>query len=195
MGWTSYHATHYKNGRIDRKAEMDDRWTQTEHDGYPELTVLKSHLSGSVYYAAVQVKREGVVDKVFGTVALTHTNRKDHYNFSYKDVDETSGPFYYDCPKGILDLLTPTDSEWANEWRNKCREHLQKKKDKKTKGTLPIGTMIKFKGYDGKEVILEKMAPAYQFSRPWWYNAETNTYCPSRRIPEDFEIIESEDKK
>lgn len=23
MGWTSYHATHYKRGRVDRKAECD----------------------------------------------------------------------------------------------------------------------------------------------------------------------------
>ena len=24
MGWTSYRATHYKNGKVDRKAEMDE---------------------------------------------------------------------------------------------------------------------------------------------------------------------------
>ena len=34
MGWTSYHADLYKNGKVDRKKEMDNTYTQTEHDGY-----------------------------------------------------------------------------------------------------------------------------------------------------------------
>lgn len=32
-----------------------------------------------------------------------------------------------DCPRRILDKLTATDSEWANEWRRKCRERLTNK--------------------------------------------------------------------
>ena len=193
MGWTSYHATHYKGIYVDRKAEMDECWTQTEHDGYPELTVLKSSMVGNIYYAAVQVKREGVVEQVFATVAITRTYRKDYYNFSYKDIDETMGPFFYDCPKRILDLLTPTDDECANRWRKKCREKLQAKREKKTKGTLPIGSVIRFTRWDGKIIELEKMAPNYQFRRPWWHHAETNTYFSSKRIPDNFEIVESEE--
>ncbi len=36
---------------------------------------------------------------------------KDYFNFSYNDMDESAGPSYYDCPKGILDMLTPTEYE------------------------------------------------------------------------------------
>ena len=190
MGWTGIHAIHYSNGKIDRKAEMDERWTQTEHNGYPELTVLKSSMVGSVYYAAIQIKRNGIVESVFGTTALTHVDSKDYFNFAYKDIDESMGPYESNCPKGILDLLTPTDNEYANAWRERCRQNMQKKKDKKTKATLPVGTVIRFTRWDGKTYELEKMAPNYQFCRAWWYHAETNTYYPAKKIPEEFEIIE-----
>ena len=127
MGWTGIHATHYRGGKINRKAEMDERWTQTEHDGYPELTVLKSSMVGSVYYAAIQIKRNGIIESVFATTALTSSNMREYFNFLYKDIDETAGPYDCKCPKGILDLLTPTDNEYANEWREKCRAKFKKK--------------------------------------------------------------------
>ena len=46
-------------------------------------------------------------------------------SLTYQEV--AMGPYYYDCPKGILDLLTPTDNECANDWRRKCREKKEKK--------------------------------------------------------------------
>ena len=157
MGWTSYHATHYKNGKVDRKAECDAYFMEGLNRGY--FDVLKSSMVGSVYYAAVKpLKKYGekdengekvIVDmpvdeqRVIGVVFLTSTDSKDYFNFSYKDMSETSGPCYYDCPKGILDLLTPTDSEWANNWRAKCREQLAKKNNPNALRKLPVGTLIK----------------------------------------------------
>lgn len=155
MGWTSYHATHYKKGRIDRKAECDAYFME----GLPReyYDVLKSSMVGSVYYAAVkQLKKYSKDDdgnailvdipinkqRVFGAVFLTSTDSKDYFNFSYKEMAETSEPFYYDCPKGILDLLTPTDDEYANRWRAKCYEQLEKKNNPNSLGKLPKGTVI-----------------------------------------------------
>lgn len=185
MGWTSYHASHYKNGNIDRKAEMDNRWTQTEHDGYPQLTVLKSVMKGSTYYAAIEVKRNGEVEKVFGTTALTSVDNKDYYNFSYKDIDETMGPYTNECPISILDLLTPTESEWANEWRKRCRERHARTPLSK----LPVGTKIHFKLWNGEGRTLQKMAPAYQYRRNWWYVVGQHASYPARRIPDEYEIV------
>lgn len=189
MGWTSYHAEFYKNGTVDRKKEIDKLWTQAEGKKYPELNVLKSRMIGSTYYAAIEEKEKCVVKNVFAVVVLTSINMKDYFNFSYKEMYESAGPYYYDCPKGILDLLTETDNEYAINWRNKCRENLQKKKDELTKGTLPVGSIIKFKKYNGDFVVLEKMSPMYQFRRAWWYCAESNTYYPLNHIPDEFEII------
>ena len=137
MGWTSYNASFYKNGSIDRKAECDSYWSGN-NDQY---TVLKSAMVGSTYYAAIRVNKKPVRDEeghivkdasgnwimqevqdpaVFAAVFLTSTNMKDYYNFSYKDMDEAVLPGCYDCPAGILKLLTPTDNELALEWRAMC---------------------------------------------------------------------------
>ena len=52
MGWTSYHATHYKrNGSIDRKAELD--YELFCHEGEDGHKLVKSSMVGAVYYAAV----------------------------------------------------------------------------------------------------------------------------------------------
>ena len=39
---------------------------------------------------------------------------KDYYNFGFKDMDENMGPFNYDCPERILNLLTPTSNGLEN---------------------------------------------------------------------------------
>lgn len=125
MGWTSYHATNYKNGKVDRKTEMDALFTWSNDQ--ISMKVLKSSMVSRIYYAAIEEIREGK-RTVFAAVCITGgADRSDPYfNFSYKDMDETMGPCYYDCPKSILDLLTETDSEAALEWRAKCREAKKK---------------------------------------------------------------------
>ena len=45
-----------------------------------------------------------------------------------KIVDESMGPFEDKAPASILDRLTPTDNDYANEWRAKCRANIAKKK-------------------------------------------------------------------
>ena len=174
MGWTSHHATHYKNGKVDRKAECDACFVEGLNTGCYD--VLKSAIVGSTYYAAVKplkkyknIETKEIVDipkeeqRVFGVVFLTSVDNKDYFNFSYKDMDETCGPYKYDCPKSILDLLTPTESEYANEWRKKCYETLAKKKDPNALSNLPEGSVIKVvlpfdtqRHKAGTEVILTK---------------------------------------
>lgn len=55
--------------------------------------------------------------------------RSDYYNIGYKDMSEDMGPFYYDCPERILKQLTPTGYQYAIEWRNKCWEKINKRKN------------------------------------------------------------------
>ena len=136
MGWTYSHVC----GNIDRKKECDQIFAV----GY---MVKKSAMVGSVYYAAVTHTHNFVYDQpddwrhyhlepipeaereTFGAVVVTdiYTDEQDVKWFGYKDMDETEGPGYYDCPAGILDLLSPTESVWANEWRQKCRERRETK--------------------------------------------------------------------
>ena len=191
MGWTSYHATHYKNGKIDRKAECDAYFLDGLNTGYYD--VVKSSMVGSTYYAAVKpLKKYGsdgkeVVDipeaeqEVIGVVFLTSTDSKDYYNFSYKDMSETMGPYESNCPKSILDLLSPTDNEYANAWRQRCRENLAKKKDPNSLSNLPVGSVIKVTlPFDtrlygkGDVVTLTK--------QDWWSNNRAAWYSPRAKF-------------
>ena len=198
MGWTSYHATHYKNGKIDRKAECDAYFIEGLNSGFYD--VLKSSMVGSTYYAAVRpLKKSGAngsyVDipeeeqEVFAAVFLTSTNAKDYFDFSYKNMDETYGPCERKCPKGILDLLTPTENKYANAWRKACRENLIKKNNPNALSKLPVGSEIKYKTYNGEEVIAYKHPPAYQFKRPFWYLKGRGMYVRTGNIPDNYEVI------
>ncbi|AEG14533.1 hypothetical protein Desku_0934 [Desulfofundulus kuznetsovii DSM 6115] len=84
----------------------------------------------------VQGKRE-----VTAIVCALSFSPNSYYNFCYKDMSESMGPYYYDCPERILKMLTPTDHEWAREWREKCWERIRAKK---TRPKLKRGMIIKF---------------------------------------------------
>lgn len=60
-------------------------------------------------------------DRIEGFVVLYEYEDAD-YVFT-KVIHETCGPCESKCPNRILNLLSPTDSEWANEWRMRCREY------------------------------------------------------------------------
>lgn len=195
MGWTSYHATcYYKNGKINRKQECDDHFEGGLNRGY--YKVLKSTMKGSTYYAAVQMlmrreKKENgeFVDIpiengiVFAAVLLTQVDSKSYYNFSYKDMDETCGPYYYECPESILALLSDTDNESAKNWRQLCRKMNALKK-------LPVGSIIEFQRGEGNRVRLCKHPAAYQFKRPFWFNPDEFSYCRESQIPTSYTVVE-----
>ena len=48
-----------------------------------------------------------------------------YYNFTYKDMDETMGPGAVHAPRRVLEALTPTDHEYANQWRTACWANLE----------------------------------------------------------------------
>lgn len=186
MGWTGYHATHYdKRGNIDRRAECDERMSgETERATWE---VLKSSMAGAVYYAAVRrTDKETGENHVFGCVCLTSVDNSDYFNFNYKDMSEDMGPAESRCPLGILDLLSPTESEYALAWRQRCRENA---KNKNTLGRLPVGTVIEFE-QNGMTRRAVKMAPAYQFKTPWWYLADLHRYVKKNHIPANFRVVE-----
>lgn len=207
MGWTEYHATHYKNGNVDRKAECDAYFLEGLNKGFYD--VLKSSMVGKTYYAAIKpLKKSNGKDEsgkciyvdipeseqvVFAAVFLTSTNARDYYNFAYKDMDETYGPCECDCPKGILKLLTPTENKYANEWRVKCYENLAQKKNPNSFARLPVGTIIKvimpcdtrfFK--TGQEVKLQKCTK-WNSNRTEWI---TRSGVRCRFAPKLMKILE-----
>lgn len=202
MGWTSYCAkTKYKNGKIiiDRKEECDNIFNQdmVTYDSdkvIGKFEVLKSAMVGSTYYAAVkrtkfETETESEKSIVFAVVCVTRVDTKEYLNFSYKDMDETCGPYQHDCPKSILDLLTPTDNEYANEWRAACYRNIKRKQDKNSLSNLPIGSIIKYTQFGGEEIVLIKHPAAYQFKRSFWMVKDKMKYISQKYIPHNYEVI------
>jgi hypothetical protein len=142
--------------------------------------VLRSAFVGSTYYAAVE--RASLADGskiVWAAVILTKTcGPKDAPEWGYKDMDETCGPCESHCPATILALLTETDSQWANEWRARCRAAI---KAKHAARRLTAGSVVK---YGGREYRL--LWPAVKAASGWQVEA---TEAPGSRYRMSFALL------
>lgn len=193
MGWTTcFYASEwkYQGGKrvVDRRKECDKllTWTSKDKDGNVIAVnkVLKSAMVGSIYYAAVEKKRSNGVRDVWAAVFKTCGKSSDGTVWGYKDMDESVGPFYYDCPAGILALLTPTDDDRAKEWREKCRQRLREKTEAKKnppKLYAPTGVDIIVKGKSWVITSREYRATypftGVRFSKARFHTAENAMQC------------------
>ncbi|HEY8138304.1 MAG TPA: hypothetical protein VIF61_10695, partial [Methylocystis sp.] len=116
----------------------------------PEATskVLRSALVGMrVYYAAVEQLRVATGEReVWALICLVRYNARDPegYIFGYKDMEESMGPHECDCPETILDLLTPTDRPYAQQWRARCRAAAAARRARAAKPKPRVGQVIVF---------------------------------------------------
>jgi hypothetical protein len=116
------------------KGFTNDEWFRNEVFA-DHTTIVASSTIKSCYYAAVRDNTTGVV---WAAVIPFTRSPRGHYNFCWKTMDETVGPGYHDAPAKVLDALTETDNEWANEWRAACRKNLERKQK-----TLAPGTVVR----------------------------------------------------
>lgn len=112
MGWTSYH--------------RDKGQTTADHLAGqllgPDQRFVATGTDGGTFYAAVR-NADG---ETWGLVVLTQWS-KGYYNYTYKAMDEGMGPNESKAPARVLDALSPTTSEYATEWRERCRANLARK--------------------------------------------------------------------
>lgn len=97
------------------------------------------HISqkGNVWYAAVRVEqKEGRLPPGFEATGDYEADASGGYTFAavfltcrenggwgYKSMDETMGPNEAHAPMKLIELLSPTTSEWARGWRQRCRDN------------------------------------------------------------------------
>jgi hypothetical protein len=81
--------------------------------------VVEDHLERNKYFAALR-KPDGTVFALVVMLKWT-PNDRDGFNLTFKDMDESSGPYVYGCPLSILDKLTPTEYPHAIKWREDNR--------------------------------------------------------------------------
>ena len=152
MGWDFHHEI----APYDRK-EICRRQISDKYE------VIKDALVGTTYYAALRSKETG---EVHALVILTRNHTGEYCNFGMKWIDETMGQAQCDCPENILRLLTPTNSKYAIEWREACRQKRREKKENPLL-TAPIGARLRVTLFNGQTCEVIKHAPAFQF-KSWW---------------------------
>lgn len=107
---------HFFKKPSDRQHFLDDHI----NNGDGNLHVLKSMMHGTVYYAAVKHGND-----IFGIIAKTYLSQGELI-FELQSEDE--GPYYTECPISILKMLTPTENEYAKQWRDNCYEVIKRRK-------------------------------------------------------------------
>jgi len=126
MGWTGLHR---QPGLSDREFfEREFPIALGEHGQIVACATRPGMDGNRVFYAAVRNNPDAphAPGQTWALVVLTHRSGGYH-NFAYKEMGETMGPAEDDAPAAVLDALTPTDNQWANEWRGRCRANLARR--------------------------------------------------------------------
>jgi hypothetical protein len=105
------------------KAYLDAQYTFQNADGTSQILASALVKMRTWYAACRQIDHATGKAHVFALVCLVKYNPRDREGvvFGYKDMSESMGPCESECPASILDLLTPTTSEYAQAWRARCR--------------------------------------------------------------------------
>lgn len=158
-------------------------------NSYYKFDFAKAVIKNGVLYGAVKdINKETDEPIVWGLVAIInfYTN-KFETEMRCKLMDETMHPYYYNCPKSILDLLTITDNEHSNEWRKRCYEELAKQKEKaKVKKTdyLFIKSGVKFSNGDIQYVFVKN-----KYGKNRYHSISySDHYTHYRFNPNDYEV-------
>lgn len=72
--------------------------------------------------------------------------------WGYKGLDETMGPYQYNCPLRLINAAGEPANENAAEWRNKVREYWANQKERRAGALKPQPGMVV--EYGGKEYVL-----------------------------------------
>lgn len=107
-------------------------------------------------YAAVElIHKDTGKREVVAICAMLQYTRDGHYNFGKKMMDETMGPYMYACPRRILEMLTPTDNEFAQGWRKRNWERINRQINRQKIG---FGDTVRFEEpVDGFGAVFTKV--------------------------------------
>ncbi|NTF18085.1 hypothetical protein G6L37_06680 [Agrobacterium rubi] len=146
MGWTT----------MPMPREGTTEWfrqtlTWTSENGATTRPLATAIVERKEAYAAVETVHPDGRRQVWAAIFLLdyQPRARDGYTFGYKDMDETVGPAVCRCPEKILDMLTETESEYANSWRQRCRERLLLRQNNKLKDgdIIQLDHKLNYSGY------------------------------------------------
>lgn len=140
MGWMSFQMNQPVKEWF--KSNLNDEVTALD------IAIVKRN----TLYAAIRENKTGMV---YCVVYLLRWSRERGYNFSYKSMSEFAGPGESECPKRILNLLSPLDDKndsngYAREWRKRCWDNIHNRERMST-GNYIIKTKEPLKFTSGAE--------------------------------------------
>ena len=117
MGTWSYH--HYYG----RKLKSSEIKKEIKNREFPSCIVHAISIQkwNEAYVAFSSPKDPEKIHAAVVKIAW-HTNSE----IAFKVMDEECGPYYYNCPKKILKMLSPTECKNAIEWREDCWSKFKK---------------------------------------------------------------------
>jgi hypothetical protein len=167
MGWTSFRVSPSQK-TVDLVISQINSVTTTR-----SWEVVDHSMRGNVFYGLVKrTKFDTNEVEYFAVVYLTSRRNGE---FGYKDMDESMGPYYYDCPNRILnklEVLSPNPSECAKKWRDTCR---QKQSTKSVK--IENGQTITFKNELNFRVFKENTFKVVKVGAKVRFIAMNGTRC------------------
>lgn len=166
MGWT------FMEKPSRPKDYLDGQFTWTADDGR-ENRVLRSAFAGRTeYYAAVETIYPDGSREVWAAVVLVKFVPKamDGLTFGYKDMDESAGPYVCRCPETVLRLLTKPRGEYAEQWRDRCRQWHERRR---AVAALRTGDRVRLidcratlGGHAIGEIVAERLGRKLYFRHP-----------------------------
>lgn len=95
MGWTSISDCKTLKSLVEHILK--------EHDGFKEV-----HLADKELWTIVESPKGDYI-------LVFLLQNEGRHGWSYKDISEAEGPFYYKCPKRFLDLVPVKNQAWRDK--------------------------------------------------------------------------------
>lgn len=136
------------------RADTIEHLTKEQITETREFRTLRKCFRGNTMYALHEVGPRGGPLKKFICVYLLQ--RSKGFGWGYKDIEESMGPNYYDCPVSYLDEAGEPSTQFAKEWRAEVRRlaaiRAEKKPKKGERWRLHVGC-------SPREVRIETLRP------------------------------------
>ena len=105
------------------RRDVIDHITRDQSNEEGVCRTLRKYFRGNTMYALHESGKHGEVRKWIGIYLL----QRSVEGWGYKDMDESIGPFCYDCPLSYLEEADEPINENARKWREQVRLEAAKK--------------------------------------------------------------------
>lgn len=136
MGWTFSYNWQQKKDIVEHCLDFGENYK-----------VLKHSVKGNHLWVLAQHIKDNKPGVMFIALFLLS---KSQGEWGYKDLDDTCGPYYYDCPISYVKAVKESGrelSKTSSEWMEKVEQHhtIVAEKRKKSKALKP-GDKVNFQG-------------------------------------------------